>query len=198
MQLFWSPKTRSIRAVWMLEELGVPYDRVKIDIHDPVSKSNETLRLASPMGKVPALEDGDVHIWDSGAICGYLADQYPQKKLAPPIGDSQRASYLMWLMFTNSVIEPAMAEKFAKLAPNPTQYGWGSWDQMLTLLRNGLARGPWILGDRFTAADVLLGMSCQYLQQFKLIDNEPVLSAYVTRCADRPAYKRAMEIEATG
>lgn len=198
MQLFWSPKTRSIRAVWMLEELGVSYDRVKIDIRDPVSKSNETLRLASPMGKVPALEDGDVHIWDSGAICGYLADQYPQKNLAPPIGDPQRASYLMWLMFTNSVIEPAMAEKFAKLPPNPTQYGWGSWDQMLTLLRNGLARGPWILGERFTAADVLLGMSCHYLQQFKLIDDEPVLTAYVTRCADRPAYKRAMEIEAMG
>jgi len=83
MKLYWAPKTRSIRALWMLEEAGVPYDRVKIDIRDATSKANPALRAASPMGKVPALEDGSVRIWDSGAICGYLADQYPANKLAP-------------------------------------------------------------------------------------------------------------------
>src|SRR5690242_17701840 len=127
MKLFWSPKTRSIRAIWMLEEAGVRYERVKIDIRDEQSKANPELRAASPMGKVPALQDGAVKIWDSGAICAYIADQYPANNLAPPIGDPQRGAYLMWLMFTNSVIEPAMMEKFAKLPSNPVGHGWGGW-----------------------------------------------------------------------
>lgn len=198
MKVFWSPKTRSIRALWMLEETGARYELVKIDIRDAVSKANPSLRAASPMGKVPALEDGQVRIWDSGAICAYLADQYPSNHLAPPIGDPQRGDYLMWLMFTNSVIEPSMSEKFANLPSKPIQYGWGSWDQMLVTLRHGLEQGPWILGQRFSAADVLLGMSCQFLQQFKMIGDEPILVAYVSRCAARPAFQRAMAIEAAG
>jgi glutathione S-transferase len=104
----------------------------------------------------------------------------------------------MWLMYTNSVIEPAMSEKFAKLASNPSAYGWGSWDQMLQVLRDGLARGPWILGNRFTAADVLLGYSCMFLRNFKMIGEEPVLDAYMARCQERPALRKAMAIEAAG
>jgi len=151
--------------------------------------------VASPMGKVPALEDGAVHIWDSGAICAYLADQYPAAKLAPPIGSPERGAYLMWLMYTNSVIEPAMGEKFGGLKPNSVSYGWGGWDQMLQVMRTALERGPWILGERFSAADVLLGMSCNFLRQFKMIENEPVLFAYADRCAARPAFQRAYALE---
>jgi len=198
MKLYWAPKTRSMRLVWMMEELGQPYERVKIDIGDEASKANPAFRTASPMGKVPALEDGAVRVWDSGAICAYLADQYPAKELAPPVGDPQRAEYLMWLMYTNSVIEPAMAEKFANLKPNPSAYGWGSWEQMLLVLRKGVEKGPWVLGQRFTAADVLLGMSCIYMRQFKLLGVEPILDAYAARCMERPALQRAMAIEAAG
>jgi glutathione S-transferase len=78
---------------------------------------------------------------------------------------------------------------------NPVTYGWGGWDQMLETLRNGLARGPWILGERFSAADVLLGMSCYFMRQFKMIENEPVLFAYADRCAARPAFQRAYALE---
>ena len=198
MKLYWSPKTRSIRLVWMLEEAGVPYERVRIDIRDEASKGNPEFRAASPMGKVPALEDGAVRMWDSGAMCAYLADQYPANKLAPPIGDPQRGEYLMWLMFTNSVIEPAMAEKVAKLTPNPTGFGWGSWDQMLVTLKQGITRRTWILGERFSAADVMLGTACHFLIQFKMVGDEPILSSYVARCAERPAWRRAMAIEAAG
>jgi glutathione S-transferase len=197
-KLFWAPKTRSLRAVWLLEEAGIPYQRIKIDIRDEASKANPELRAASPMGKVPAIEDGNVRIWDSGAICAYIADQYPQNRFAPSIGDPQRGEYLMWLMYTNSVIEPSMAEKFAKLPANPVQFGWGSWEQMLATLRHGLERGPWILGERFSAADTLLGMSCIFLRQFKMIGDEPVLDAYAARCSARPALVRAMAIEAAG
>lgn len=198
MRLFWAPQTRSLRAIWMMEEAGVPYERFRIDIQDEASKANPALRAASPLGKVPALEDGAVKIWDSGAICGYVADQYPANKLAPPIGDPRRGAYLMWLMFTNSSIEPAMLEKFSNLPPAPTRNGWGSWDQMLDTLRKGVAAGPWVLGQQFSAADVLLGMSCIFLRRFKMIGEEPILDAYAARCAERPALQRATAIEAAG
>jgi len=98
-------------------------------------------------------------------------------------------------MYTNSVIEPAMGEKFGGLKPNTVSYGWGSWDQMLATLRTAVERGPWILGERFSAADVLLGMSCNFLRQFKMIENEPVLFAYADRCAARPAFQRAYALD---
>ncbi len=195
MKLYWCPKTRAIRALWMLEELGVPFERVLIDIRDPAAKALPAFRAASPMGKVPALEDGAVRINDSGAICAYLADQYPQAGLAPAIGHPQRGAYLQWLMFTNSVIEPAMAEKFSNSPVSAAAHGWGSFPQMLESLRGALAPGPWVLGERFSAADVLLGMSCHFMRQFKAITDEPVLFAYADRCAARPAFQRAAALD---
>jgi len=195
MKLYWCPQTRAIRGVWLLEEAGVPYERVHINIRDPQSRTNQDFRAASPMGKVPALEDGPTRLWDSGAICAYVADQYPASGLAPPIGAPQRGSYLQWLMFNNAVLEPAMGEKAGGLPANPSRNGWGSWDLMLGTLRNGLERGPWILGDRFSAADVLLGSSCHFMRLFKMVEDEPVLFAYADRCTSRPAFKRAQALE---
>ena len=190
-KLYWAPKTRAIRALWMLEETGAPFERVLIDIRDQKSKSDAVFRMASPLGKVPALEDGAVRISDSGAICAYLADAYPQAGLAPPIGDSLRGSYLQWLMFTNSNIEPAMAERFSKLTPNRVAHGWGDYDSVMAILRNALQIGPWILGERFCAADVMLGSAVYFLDMFKILAEEPALSAYLARCMARPAAQRA-------
>ena len=195
MKLYWCPKTRAVRALWMLEELGVPYERVLIDIRDAAARDNPAFRAASPMGKVPALEDGSTRLWDSGAICGYLADQYPKAGLAPPIGHPDRGAYLQWLLYTNAAIEPAMAEKFSQAAVSASAHGWGSFDLMLKVLGDGLARGPWVLGERFTAADVLLGTSCNFLRQFKILDNEPGLFAYTDRCLARPAFQRATALD---
>jgi glutathione S-transferase len=198
LRLYWCPKTRAIRAVWLLEELGAPYERILINIRDETSQNDARFRAVSPMGKVPAVEDDASRLWDSGAICAYLADQYPAAGLAPAIGHPDRGAYLQWLVFTNSVIEPAMGEKLGGGKPNPVAYGWGSFDKMLGVLRAGLKSGPWILGERFSAADVLLGLSCYYLRQFKMIDDDPVLSAYADRCTSRPAYLRAAAIDAAG
>jgi glutathione S-transferase len=195
MKLYWCPKTRAVRAVWMLEELGVPYERVFIDIRDAGATANAAFRAVSPMGKVPALEDGATRLWDSGAICAYLADEYPNAGLAPPIGSPDRGAYLQWLLYTNSVIEPAMAEKLSRAQPSAAAHGWGTFELMLNALRDGLARGPWILGERFSAADVLLGTSCNFMRQFKILDNEPGLFAYADRCAARPAFRRATALE---
>ena len=195
MKLYWCPKTRAVRVVWMLEELGVPYERVLIDIRDATAKANPAFRAVSPMGKVPALEDGATRLWDSGAICAYLADQYPKAGLAPPIGSADRGAYLQWLLYTNAVIEPAMAEKFTGTAVSAAAHGWGSFDLMLSVLREGVARGQWILGERFSAADVLLGTSCNFMRQFKILDNEPTLFAYADRCMARPAFQRTAALD---
>jgi glutathione S-transferase len=192
MKLYWCPKTRALRALWMLEELGQPFERVLIDIRDAAAKADPAFRAASPMGKVPALEDGPARLWDSGAICLYLADRYPQAGLAPATADPARGLYLQWLLYTNSVIEPAMAEKFSASAVSAGAHGWGSFDLMLEVLRNGLATGPWILGERFSAADVLLGTSCRFLLQFGLVKDDRVLGGYLDRCQQRPAFQRAV------
>ncbi len=194
-KLYWWPRTRAVRAAWMLEELGQPYQRIPINIRDDSAKTDARFLAVSPMGKVPAVEDGPTRLCDSGAICAYLADQYPQAGLAPAIGHPDRGAYLQWLMFTNSVIEPAMGEKMGGLAANPAAYGWGGFDRMLTMLRAGLAAGQWILGQRFSAADVLLGTSCHFLRQFKMTGDEPVLWDYADRCTSRPAFQRAMALE---
>jgi glutathione S-transferase len=195
MKLYWYPKTRALRGVWMLEELGVPHERVLIDIRDANAKADPAFRAVSPMGKVPALEDGPTRLWDSGAICAYLADQYPQAGLAPPIGHPDRGRYLQWLMFTNAAIEPAMAEKFSGAPASTSAHGWGSYELMLDVLRGGIAQGPWILGANFSAADVLLGTACRFLQQFKILGDEPLLSAYTERCTARPALQRALALD---
>ncbi len=196
MKLYWCRNTRAFRIAWLLEESGLNYERVVIDIRDAGAKSDPAFRDVSPMGKVPALEDGAARLCDSGAICIYVADQYPQTKLGPPVGHADRGRFLQWVTFTNSVIEPAMAERFAKLEPRPTSFGWGSFDLMLTAFRAGLSAGDWILGKRFSAADVLLGTAAFYLRQFGLIEEDPVLGAYAARCQARPAWQRAQSFDA--
>lgn len=197
MKLYWCPQTRAFRISWLLEEAGVAFERVRVDVRDAQSKADAAFRAVSPTGKVPALEDGPARLTDSGAICIYVADQYPQSRLGPPVGDPQRGAFLQWVTFTNSALEPAMVEKFQKFEPNPSAHGYGSFDQMLTTFRDGVANsgGDWILGTRFSAADVLLGTGAQWLQRFGLVENEPALAAYVERCAARPAFQRAQALE---
>ncbi len=195
MKFYWCANTRAFRIAWLLEELGQPYERVVIDLHQPLAQRPAQFLATSPMGKVPAIEDGVSRLSDSGAICLYLADQYPAAGLAPAIGHADRARYLQWLLFTNSIIEPSMAEKFAKLEPRPTSYGWGSFDLMLATLKAGIAVGPWILGARFSAADVLLGCSCYFLRQFGLVKDDADFDHYIDRCQARPAWQRAQTFD---
>lgn len=193
--LFWCPRTRAARALWLLEELGEPFEVVEIDIRDPDSRATEAFRRASPMGKVPALSDGEVSLADSAAIGIYLADRYPQAGLAPKIDDPDRGRYLYWMTFTPGVIEPAMSEKFNGWDVNPSQSGWGSFDLMIETLEGGLQTGPWLLGDRFSAADVLVGSSVNFMRMFGILPDNPLLSDYANRCIARPAFIRAMARE---
>jgi glutathione S-transferase len=196
MKLFWAPQTRSSRAVWMLEEADVEYELERIDLRDSGREDDVDFRAASPMRKVPALKDHDVQMAESAAICLYVADRYASGTLAPPIDHPDRGRFLYWLMYTPAVIEPTMSEKLNKIEPNRGQNGWGDFKTMISTLSNGLGGNPWILGDQFSAADVMLGSSVHFLQLFNLLGDAPVLVEYVERCRERPAFKIAQGKEA--
>jgi glutathione S-transferase len=180
----------------MLEEAGLAYDIEVVDIRDPGRQDSAEFRAASPMRKVPALVDGDVQMAESAAICLYIADRYCSGTLAPALDDQERGRFLYWLMYTPAVVEPTMSEKINKIQPNRGRNGWGDFDSMIGTLSNGIGRGPWILGEQFTAADVMLGSSVHFLQLFKMLDDAPLLLEYVDRCRQRPAFKVAQSLEA--
>lgn len=198
MKLFWCPQTRSARALWLLEETGLDYDRVLIDIRDPAKPRDPDFAKASPLGKVPAIADGAVYLADGAAIGIYVADKYPQTKLAPAIDDPTRGQYLFWMLFTPGVIEPAMSEKFTGATPNKLQNGWGDFDTMMSVLEKGVADSEWLLGDTFSAADVMVGSSANFMKMFGALPENKPIEAYIERCLARPAYKRALEIDASG
>ncbi|HVS16559.1 MAG TPA: glutathione S-transferase [Thermoanaerobaculia bacterium] len=195
MKLFWCPKTRSVRAIWMLEEVGRPYRRELVDIRDPDAERSADFLAASPMGKVPALQDDSVHMAESAAICLYAADRYASGELAPAADDPARGRFLYWMFYTPAVIEPAMSEKFAGTKTNRFTSGWGDFETMIAAIERGLEPGPWILGDRFTAADVMVGSSVVFMRDFEMLPDVEALHAYADRCLERPAYQRALQID---
>ncbi len=195
MKLYWAPKTRASRAVWMLEEAGVDYDIETVDIRAEERADDAAFLAASPMGKVPALVDGDVALAESAAICIYVADRYCSGTLAPAIDDPERGRFLYWTLYTPAVIEPAMGEKFSGSASNRLSHGWGDYDTMLQTLEDGLGQSTWILGENFTAADVMLGSSVVFMRLFGILPDSERLSAYADRCLARPGYRKAMSLE---
>jgi glutathione S-transferase len=198
MKLYWAPRTRSLRALWVLEEAGVPYERVRLDLSAGEQKSAE-FRAINPMAKVPALTDGPVAVAESGAICAYVAEAHPGGGLAPPVGDPARARYLQWLFFSPGCVEQSFLAKSANVSIRQEAAGFGDFDRVFDVLEAAVANGPWLLGERFSAADVMIGLDLHFgIDIFKLVPSRPVLRAYVDRCLARPALQRAKAIEAAG
>lgn len=199
MELYWCPKTRSARVIWMLDELGVEYEKTLIDIRDTEAKRHAGFREASPMGKVPALRDGDALVADGAAICLYLADRYAAGTMAPAVDDPARGRFLYWMFFGPGVMEPCMAERFGTAQPNRLSHGWGDFPSMVETLEAGLAGGgPWLMGERFTAADVVVGSTAAFLYLFGIGPDSKPIADYVARCEARPAYARAFGDFTTG
>jgi glutathione S-transferase len=196
MKLYWSPRTRSFSALWLMEETGQPYDRVLTDISKGAQRTPEYLAV-NPMGKVPALQDGEVTLAEAAAICAYVAECYPQAKLAPPVGDRLRAKYLYWLFFGPSCVEPAMVQVATKIEINSTAAGWGNAERVFDVLDAGLTQGPWILGENFSAADIVIGSGLNFaVRLFKMIPARPSFDRYIDACMARPAFQRATAIAA--
>jgi glutathione S-transferase len=196
MKLYWAPRSRSFTALWLMEETGQPYQRVLTDITTGAQKAPEYLAI-NPMGKVPALADGDATLAEAAAICAYVAERYPEAKLAPPLGDIRRAKYLYWLFFSPGCIEPAIVQLATKIEMNPVAAGWGEAQRVFDVLDAALSKGPWLLGDSFSAADVMIGSGLHYaVRLFKMVPARPSFDAYIARCAARPAFQRAEELAA--
>jgi len=196
MKLYWSPRSRSFTALWLLEETGQPYEKVLTDISTGAQKSSEFLAV-NPMGKVPALRDGDVSIAESAAICAYVAERCPDAKLAPPIGDPLRGKYLQWLFFGPSCIEPALIQVFTKLEVPSSTAAWGSATQVFDVLDAAVEKGPWILGETFSAADIVIGSGLNFaVKIFGMVPTRPSFDRYIERCVARPAFARAEKIAA--
>lgn len=194
MQLYWCPQSRGTTGVWLMEEAGVPYERVLIDIRKG-DQSSAAYRAINPMMKVPALVDGDAVVAETGAICAYVADRVPEAGLAPAIGDPARGRYLQYLVFGSSCIEPAIAQIFTKMEIPSGSAGWGSAERVFDVLDGELQKGDWILGNRFSAADIVIGAGLRFaVRQFKLVPERPSFTAYLDRCEARPALQRALAI----
>jgi glutathione S-transferase len=197
-KLYWAPHTRSLRALWILEEAGAPYERVRLDLSAGEQKSPE-FRGVNPMAKVPALTRGLLAVAESGAICAYVAEAFPAAGLAPPLGDPARGRYLQWLFFSPGCIEPAFLIKTANVSVSSQMASFGDFTRVFDVLEAALATGPWLLGEKFSAADVMIGLDLHFgIDVFKLVPERPVFRAYIERCQARPALQRAKAIEAEG
>jgi glutathione S-transferase len=197
MTLYWAPQSRAVRALWMMEEAGRPYERVLIDIRSG-AQSDPAFARINPMMKVPALTDGAACVAESAAICAYVAERVPEAGLAPPLDSPLRGRYWHMLFFAAGCIEGAFAEKFGNLQLPSMSAGWGSLERVVDVLDAWLAPGSWLLGERFSAADVMIGSDLRFAVDLGVMERRPAFAAYLERCLQRPALQRALAIDAAG
>jgi glutathione S-transferase len=189
--LFHSLNSRSVGARILLEELNADYDVYLLDIKAGEQREEEYLAI-NPMGKVPAIRHGDALITEQAAIYIYLADLYPEAGLAPAIGDPLRGPYLRWMVFYGSCFEPALIDVALKReAAPPAMSPYGDYDTVVKTLNDQLAQWPYILGERFSAADILWGIALGWTTMFKLLPATRVIQAYIARINARPAVAAA-------
>ena len=190
--LYHAAPSRSSIALWMLEEVGQPYDVHLLSLTNEENRKPDYLSI-NPMGKVPALKHGDTAITEAAAICTYLADEFPEAKLNVPVGTPRRGVYLKWLFFGPGCIEPAVIDRAAprKEEARRGMLGYGDFDTTMNTVAAAVAKGPWLMGEQFTAADVIIGANIRWGTMFKLIPERPEFTAYSARIAARPAAQRA-------
>lgn len=191
-----NPMSRGRIARWMLEEVGRPYRTVVLD-YGTTMKAPDYLAI-NPMGKVPAVTWRGVTVTECAAICAWLADACPEAGLAPALDDPARGTYLRWLFFAAGPLEAAVtARALGLLAPadKARMAGYGSFDQVVDTLERAVTPGPWILGDRFSAADVYVGSQVMWGVQFGTLPARDAFTAYAARLSGREAAVRAREID---
>lgn len=195
--LYFAPRSRALRALWLLEELGVDYRLVPLNFARGEHKTPEML-ARNPMGKVPVVTVDDHPIWETPAIAAHLSDIFPEARLAPRLGTPKRADYYRWLSFGTAVMEPAFMDHMKQIDTNPSQAGWGNLASVKATLTTGLATGEWLLGKRFTGADILVGGALDWFTTWapEAFADVEGLGAYVSRVRARPALLRAREIDA--
>jgi glutathione S-transferase len=190
--LYHASPSRSSIVLWMLEEVGEPYDIHLLSLSKGDQQKPDYLAV-NPMGKVPALRHGDTVITEVAAICTYLADEFPKANLSVPIGTARRGIYLKWLFFGPGCFESAVLDRAAprKEEPRRAMLGYGDFDTTMNVVAKAVEKGPFLMGEQFTAADVVIGSNVRWGTMFKLVPERPEFAAYSARLAARPAAQRA-------
>jgi len=193
---FHNPHSRAAMTHALLEELGVDYQQRVLDF-----RNNEQLaaeyRALNPMGKVPAIRHNGTVVTETVAIFIYLADAFPRANLAPALDDPQRGTYLRWLVFYAACFEPALGDRAMKREPAPRgQSPYADFDTTVNAIVQALQPGPWLLGERFSAADVLWGNALRWVTGFGMVEATPVVADYIARVMSRPAEQRTLEADA--
>jgi glutathione S-transferase len=193
MIFYTNPMSRGRTVRWMLEEAGAPY-RTEVLEFGTTMKSPEYLAI-NPMGKVPAIRHGEAVVAECAAICAYLADAFPKARMVPPA--NARADYYLWLFFVAGPLEAATIDQALGLdiAPEKRRGWYGSRDAVLATLERAVTRGPYIAGERFSAADVYCGSYIGMGLRFGAIESRPSFAEYWQRVSDRDAYRRATELD---
>lgn len=192
-----APNTRSFTIRWLFEELGSPEHEVKVLNLKKAEHKDPGYLAINPMGKVPAISHDGFVVTEAGAIAIYLADLFPAAKLAPAIGDPRRAPYLRWIVFYHAAVEPAVLDRaLNRSSASPSAMPYGTYDATIEALAGALSNGPYILGEDFSAADVIIGSGVRYLLNFKLLPERPEFTSYFERVSQRPALLRAIEKDA--
>ena len=189
--LFHAPRSRSTRFIFLLEELGAPYEIKIVNIR----RGNGTGALdpanPHPHGKVPAILDDGKLVFESAAVALYLTDKFPKAGIGPVVGDAKRGEYLTWLAYYAGVMEPAFMSKFLNTPVPRGTAGWVPVDEAMGFIIKTLSASPYLLGDSFSAADVLFGSTFALFSTNPMLPKSPALDAYVKRCTERPAFARA-------
>jgi len=193
---FHSPNTRSSGTRILLEELGAPHELRPVNMKAGEQRKSSFLAV-NPMGKVPAILHRGGLVTEQVAIFLYLADLFPQAGLTPALDDPRRGPYLRWMAYYGSSFEPAVVDRALKREPGPlNMVPYGDYDTMLKTLTDQLAKGPYLLGERMTAADVLWGTALTWTVMFKLVPELPVIMDYVKRLTARPAVGKVKALDA--
>lgn len=195
LSFYHSPNSRSAGVRILLEELGAKYTLHPLSLKK--GQQREAAYLAvNPMGKVPAIVHGDALVTEQVAVYQYLAELYPEAGLAPAIGDPLRGPYLRWLAFYGSCFEPAITDRAQKNTPAaPSSSPYGDFDTMLKTVTDQLDKGPYILGEKFTAADILWVTALGWITKFQLIPTTPGIQAYIDRVSARPSFAKVAELD---
>ncbi len=192
--LYYSPMSRARIAHWMLEEAGAPYRLELVNFEKGENKTPAFLNI-NPMGKLPTIVHRGVVVTESPAICAYLADAFPAARLAPGNEDPARGTYFRWFFFGAGCVEAAVVDRMLNRpqSERTSLVGYGTYTDTVNTLEKALAPGPYILGDRFSAADVYVGSQIRFGLMTQSLEPRPIFQSYVARISDRPAYKRVSE-----
>ncbi len=189
--LFHHPGTRSSRFIFLLEELEAPYEIRLVGVRKRDGTGGADPANPHPHGKVPAISDDGEVVFESPAIALYLTDRFPKNRLGPLAGERGRGAYLSWLAYYTGVLEPAFMSRFMNVDVPRGTAGWVPVEEAMAAVTARLGQGPYLLGERFSAADVLYGTTFAMFAQTPLMPKSEVITDYAGRITGRPASQRA-------